>query len=450
MNVKHNVVSHSQIAGEFNKDNLVAKSNALARAHSTLSRKAQLLTNVCISRLNPGTEEPPENTLYKVVLSGQELAQAMEVRIDNLHRKIPLLCSELSQKSICVSRDDISYEWIPIAYKINWDSSVKEFALTFHPDLNRDLIGILKGHFAMWPLREETKFKSQYTGRLFQVLLASRAPLMIKLWDQEEPRSSLLWSLGIRDHQGDYTVSSLKEWRRVREKVLEPAIAEINNHSSINIYEVDYFKRGRQVVAVKFSYKKTQLIPKTGKSGLELLDHLKINEDQKKKILEDFTEEVIRANTKYILERVGEGNVRSHYRYARKILEINAAQLPTVASPMAKQYRGDSKEVQRAFVEHVLAANWWSLTEQARTTIVDLDFHHPVVERYYTEWKLSCEAIGQSHAIDGVNHEKFRQETESLFNADTVLVPGSALAAKSTRERTLDEDILDTSWANAE
>lgn len=106
----------------------------------------------------------------------------------------------------------------------------------------------LQEKFTAYGLYNVLRMKSQYSIRLFE-LLKSYANMLQKSFEVEELKKILMVD----------TVKSYKDYGMFRQKVLEPALTEINELTELNVMMQPETK-GRKVVKVKFVIsKKTNL-----------------------------------------------------------------------------------------------------------------------------------------------------------------------------------------------
>lgn len=219
-------------------DRLVVKSNDLIqKSRFSLSLQQQKIILYVISLITPYDED---FKLYE--FSIQEFCRVCGIDTENgkNYRDLKAAILGIVNQARWVNIDgiDTTLRWIDKAYinqgngtvKIRMDDDMKPFLLQ------------LKENFTSYELIWTLHFKSKYTIRLYELIKS------IHFHELEE-------------YSREYSLEELRKlldaekyvaWINIKQRVLEPAIKEINEYSDKNIIMTP-LKKGRAVERVKFT-----------------------------------------------------------------------------------------------------------------------------------------------------------------------------------------------------
>ena len=107
--------------------------------------------------------------------------------------------------------------------------------------------------FVLYNLKEIACFKSLYSIRLYEIIQEFKETgYIIKSVDQLRE----IFAVG----------NKLTKYGHFKSRTFDQACKEINNHYKINL-QYEEIKEGRKVVSIKFTFKKTKIIPIKSKTG---------------------------------------------------------------------------------------------------------------------------------------------------------------------------------------
>lgn len=212
-----------------NRNFVVSKANSLITSRYDLSLQEQRLILTLVSLVD--TIEDKQFYEYEMKLS--EFAELLEVKVDISYLKKMTL--GLLSKTIQIKEEDKTIQ-------TQWLSSVvyNEGQATVKFELHRKLLPYLlqlKKRFTSYYLMNVLKFKSKYSIRIFELLKCNefKASFTINL---EELKIMLACE--------NYT-----RFSNFNQKVLQPALEEINIHSDIFVNCVP-IKTGRSITQLRF------------------------------------------------------------------------------------------------------------------------------------------------------------------------------------------------------
>lgn len=225
---------------------IVRQANDLIEA----SYKIASIGEARLVRLLIGQISPFDEDFKTYHISVSDFANAFELnaRSGNVYEMIEEAAEGLIKRIITI-KDGKSW------YKASWLSSAKYIhgsgvvELRFDKDLKPYLLQ-LKGYYADYKLENITYFKSNYSIRLFELLVmeafkADANGYFKRSFEYEELRGKV----GVEE--GEYPF-----FKDFRVRVIETAKKEISRFSCLNIIQVDYAKTGRKVTHIVFHVEK--------------------------------------------------------------------------------------------------------------------------------------------------------------------------------------------------
>jgi plasmid replication initiation protein len=210
---------------------LVYKDNYLIEASYKLTLSEQRLMLYCIGKLNP--QNPEQKQVIRV---DDFIKHFPDVKPNNAYQQIKSSIDAIAERWIRVKDPSFIEEFRWIQYKKYYSdegSAVIEFSNAVMPYLCQ-----LEQQFTQYQLRNISAFKRTYSIRLYELLTQYRTL-----------KSRVILINDLRDMLSlDGKFAPFKELRR---KVIDPAIAEINEKSDLKI-EYIALKTGRAFGAIEF------------------------------------------------------------------------------------------------------------------------------------------------------------------------------------------------------
>lgn len=217
-------------------DNLVVKSNIMVQGKYKLTSFEQNLILTMCSKISTTDTYFPE-----VCFTVEEFCDLLEITNKDyeINRKIKRKCKELVEKSLYMNlgtKDTPDHTFFAWFSYLKYDES--QIKARFNPSLEPYLLYI-RDTYTKYRLGYVLKFKCEYTFRIYELLkqYQTASERMISIKDLKE-------MLLIEDIYKQYT--------HLKQRVILPAIKEINEKSDIKI-ELTEIKKARKVEVLHFT-----------------------------------------------------------------------------------------------------------------------------------------------------------------------------------------------------
>lgn len=207
----------------------VIDSNSLTRAAYNLSLDEKRLLMLAVTKLHHSPGE-----LRLVEISSTEYAEQYALNQTAASQALKEAADNLWTRMI-VSSDNTKYRWI-ITRAYN-DGVI---GLEFHPRVLTHLPQ-LKNQFTLSFLNRAADFKLMYTWRLFELIIRFKKAGYLRV-DLDEFKTTL-----------DIPSAYDKDFGKIRQKVIHPAVSEIREKDGLNI-QWQPVKTGRKVTAIEFTF----------------------------------------------------------------------------------------------------------------------------------------------------------------------------------------------------
>lgn len=227
-------------------DLVVVKANSLIEASYRLS-----IDEVRILALTVGTMDPKSSQQVFDFTVADFVREFPEISIDNAYKQIQAAIKRIYDRSVKTEDGERITEFRWVSSRTYFKKEGR-FRITMTNEVMPYLTQ-LKGQFTQYQLRHIAYFNSVHSIRIYELVTQYR-------------------SVGNRE----ISVEDLKKWLQVAEnysrwnnfkaRVLDPAIEEINAKSDLFV-EVDPIKRGRSIVALKFTINTKQAGSSSQKSA---------------------------------------------------------------------------------------------------------------------------------------------------------------------------------------
>lgn len=232
---------------------MVYKSNALVEAAYRLSVQEQRIILACIGQVRRD-EEVTDEVLYSV--SAAELAELSGTALEATYSELKAAALRLKRREVRLAqepngrgkRKTMITGWVQTIFYIEGEGRVE---LRFTKDMLPYLTG-LQREFTRYALSDVAKMTSAYGIRLYELLAQwpdghrEVAVEDLRRWLQLEDRYPLM--------------ADLRRW------VLEPAVAQINEFSPLNVV-CSQRKTGRRVTHIVFDYARKDTPPRSAKGA---------------------------------------------------------------------------------------------------------------------------------------------------------------------------------------
>lgn len=233
--------------------NVIVKHNSLINASYALSLVEQrLILLAIVDARNSGKGISANNPL---TITAKDYESQFSAHRNTAYQALKDACNNLFARQFTFSEIKegkervVKSRWVS---QIAYIDSVATVDLIFSPAVV-PLITELERHFTQYELEQVAGLSSAYAVRLYELLIAWRSTGKTPIFELEEFRNRL----GVID--GEY-----KLMHQFKQRVLDLAITQINNHTDI-MASYEQHKKGRVITGFSFSFKfkKTQN-PKLG------------------------------------------------------------------------------------------------------------------------------------------------------------------------------------------
>lgn len=227
----------TEMEKELAREALVKKSNELIqKSRFDLSVVQQKVVLFIISKIKPWDDE---FTLYEFSIS--DFCELCGIDNDNggNYTALKKAIKEIADKSVWIRLEDgreTLVRWIEKPY-IEPKSGVVRIKLD--KDMMPYLLNLQK-NYTQYELGWTIKFRSKYAIRLYE-LICSVHYYELEAYEKVYDLEDLVKRMG---------AESYTEWKNIKARILEPAIAEINAYSNKKV-EYTTITRGKKVIQVK-------------------------------------------------------------------------------------------------------------------------------------------------------------------------------------------------------
>lgn len=215
---------------------LICKDNRIIEASYKLTLKEQRIILFCIRQIN-SIEPLTESKLFTI--SASEYSSVFGMSKDAAFREIKAAMDQLYERSIKVidgngKMDD--YRWISRKSAIMPSQTIGfRFATDIAPFLSS-----LKGRFTKYQFMHVSNMNSVFSIRIYEMMMQ---------WKIKKTMTITIEQLKDRLQVSD----KYPAFANIKQKVIDPAITEINKYSDINA-KYELIKTGRKVTAIKFTF----------------------------------------------------------------------------------------------------------------------------------------------------------------------------------------------------
>jgi plasmid replication initiation protein len=217
----------------------VVKHNKIVDAGYSMTIYEQRVLLSCIAKID-STKALDDSHIFEV--SVDDIADLIDLRKDAVYEHLKQTCDKLFKREILIELQGknekirtLKTRWV---YGIGYVENEGKIQLRFTPEIMPYLTQISRD-FTQYKLSNILKFKCNYSIRLYELICR---------WMNAEHTVDLVWLKDKFQLNDKYPV--LADFKK---RVIDPAIAEINLHSDMNISYAQ-IKTGREVTAFKFSY----------------------------------------------------------------------------------------------------------------------------------------------------------------------------------------------------
>ena len=238
-----------QVAPPTEAQAKVTMSNRLARSAQGLSLSEKRIVALAlssedsksISRLAEASTERGWKTKVKAV----DYAKAFGIDANTAYDQLKAAADRLFERQVTyedrTSRGKLrtnKFRWVSLAQYTVGDGLIE---LNFTPEIAPHLLG-LRSHFTSYKLKHAASFESIYAWRLFEIL--------------ESWKSTGRYTCAIEDfwEAMEAAPSYRKDFKALRFRVIEPAVAAIQIHAGLKIEWLPIRSGARRVTSLEFRF----------------------------------------------------------------------------------------------------------------------------------------------------------------------------------------------------
>jgi plasmid replication initiation protein len=187
----------------------------------------------------------PEELQREHVLSAKDFSQVFNADISNSYGFLHKSCKKLMKTSIFLEKLELFETWeINVCSTAKYNAKEGTITIKFTDDIMPYLAQV-KEKFVLYNLKEIGNFGSLYTTRMYELIQEFKeSGWMLKSIDQLRE----LFAVG----------DKFKSYFDFKKRTFGHACQEINNNYKMDL-RFEEIKEGRQIVAVKFLFKKTTI-----------------------------------------------------------------------------------------------------------------------------------------------------------------------------------------------
>lgn len=224
----------------------VAKANALVEAQYELTHQEHKLLLIAMAQIRKDQTE-----LYEQVFQVQDLVSHLELNPKNAYRDLRRISRGLMRKQVEIRNDDTGewrlYQWVSKAY-----CEKGSFGIKFSDELAPFLLNLV-GKYTLYELGRILRMSSNYAIRLYEIL---------KQYQRFGNRTVSLEPALTTVHNWDnfpkimgYNPESYSRFANLNQRVLKPAIEQVQRFTEFKKLEFKKIKINRRTVALEFAWK---------------------------------------------------------------------------------------------------------------------------------------------------------------------------------------------------
>ncbi len=227
----------------------VTMSNRLARSAQGLTLSEKRIVALALSAEDSKSmsklAEASTERGWKTKVKAVDYAEAFNVDTNTAYDQLKAAADRLFERHVTYEDKNSrgkarinKFRWVSLAQYTVGDGLIE---LNFTPEIAPHLLG-LRSHFTSYKLKHAASFESVYAWRLFEVLQS---------W-----QSTGLYTCAIEDFWEimEASPSYRKDFKALRIRVIEPAVAAIQQHAGLKIEWLAFKSGARRVTSLEFRF----------------------------------------------------------------------------------------------------------------------------------------------------------------------------------------------------
>lgn len=226
-----------QMSMNLDRNNLVVQSNMLIYGNYDMTAMEQKLLLILIS-----TIKKTDKNINVIEFQVKDLAEILEVTPELLYRDLQNICTNIMKKIVEVKQENGNWELFNIISFASYKKKEGKIILEINKKAEPYLLQ-LKDLFTSFRLSNALDLSGKYAVRIYQL---TKGCLF---------KGSLIYD--VEDFKKTLKIDKKKTYAsfaKISEKILNPAIKEINSKSDI-IVSYETIREGRKIKTIKFSVK---------------------------------------------------------------------------------------------------------------------------------------------------------------------------------------------------
>ena len=220
----------------------VVESNALARAEYRMTLNEKRLLNLATAKLDSQLADADQ--LQDIPITAEEYMRVYEVVPNNAYTEMAQAAKKLMNRQLTIRHEGKSYTIYNLLVESNYREREGIVVITLNPRLASQLIG-LRNRFTQFMLESVRHFRLFSSTRLYEMMKSVESQGMFEL-SLEDFKARVL-----ADPKKYKKFYDLKRW------VLEPALAEINTLTDIQV-SYEPVRESRRIKRVRFTITKNK------------------------------------------------------------------------------------------------------------------------------------------------------------------------------------------------
>ena len=364
--------------GEETAKFVVNKSNALIAGQGLLNASQSKLLSLCIAMVDPiNPKRDNEGHLY-AEMTHKEVADRLGKSTKQMKRWIweasiafhsnPIIlppgAGGTKKKELIVN----------IAHSCEPETRDGTFKLQFHKTMEVHIVDLAKNGYAQYNFIHIRDLGKKGSPKLYELLVKAYHRKRGGTQFTKIALNDIWFSMGLTDSAGSPIAGQLTYTTRFaafRRRILEPAVAEINQETNFKVVWKPY-KMGRKIVGITFCIATQDHIKRLSGSDSSIEDQMSAVGVPKALItrfVERYEEKRIASNVLYFVERRQMGlAIKSPGGFMKYLIENDVAGLPSVANPYSSAYANNFDMIQ--FVRAFVVPAWKFLHKELQDEII--------------------------------------------------------------------------------
>lgn len=217
-------------------------SNILMRAAQGLKLPEKRVISLCVAKLD---SVKLDNGRYKFRISAVEFASEFELDTNTAYDQLKAVGDLLMTRQVRVivdtNRGKKERKWVWVS-GVTYHHGEGWIELGFSPEMTPHLF-LLRKEFTSYKLKHVSALSSVYSWRLFELLMQFKSTGMLRI------------NIDEFCHAMEAPPSCVKDFGQLRRRVIEPAVADLDQKNGLSIEWEGVKHGGRKITGLCFNFK---------------------------------------------------------------------------------------------------------------------------------------------------------------------------------------------------